>query len=76
MKLSVSLPDEDVAFLDSYAASSGIASRSAVLHRAVRLLRAADLGSDYEDAWQEWAASGEAARWDDALADGVADATR
>jgi len=76
MKLSVSLPDEDVAFLDSYAASSGIASRSAVVHRAVRLLRAADLGAAYEDAWQEWAASDEATRWDAASADGVSDAAR
>ena len=76
MKLSVSLPDEDVAFLDSYAASSGIASRSAVVHRAVRLLRAADLGAAYEDAWQEWATSDEAARWDGASADGLSDAAR
>ena len=71
MKLSVSLPDEDVAFLDSYAASTGIASRSAVVHRAVRLLCAADLGAAYEDAWQEWAASGESTAWDAASADGV-----
>jgi Arc/MetJ-type ribon-helix-helix transcriptional regulator len=71
MKVSVSLPDEDVAFLDSYAASSGIASRSAVVHRAVRLLRASDLGAAYEDAWQVWAASDEAATWDAASADGM-----
>lgn len=67
----MSLPDEDVAFLDSYAASSGIASRSAVVHRAVRLLRAADLGAAYEDAWHVWASSGEAATWDAVLADGM-----
>ena len=76
MKLSVSLPDEDVAFLDSYAASSGVASRSAVVHRAVRLLRAADLGAAYEDAWQEWAASDEAAAWDTVSADGGPDVAR
>lgn len=74
MKLSVSLPDEDVAFLDSYAASSGMASRSAVVRRAVRLLRVADLGAACEDAWQGWAASDEAATWD--ALDGVADAAR
>ena len=67
----MSLPDEDVAFLDSYAASSGIASRSAVVHRAVRLLRAADLGAAYGDAWEGWAASDEAATWDAVAADGV-----
>ncbi len=72
----MSLPDDDVAFLDSYAASAGIASRSAVVHRAVRLLRAADLGADYEDAWREWAASDEAETWDAAVADGLPDAAR
>ncbi|HEY5199848.1 MAG TPA: ribbon-helix-helix domain-containing protein [Acidothermaceae bacterium] len=77
MKLSVSLPDEDVAFLDSYAASSGMTSRSAVVRRAVRLLRAADLASAYEDAWQRWAASGETATWGLAVADGLScDAVR
>ncbi len=40
MKLSVSLPDEDVEFLDAYAKSKGSESRSAVVHKAVRLLRA------------------------------------
>jgi len=39
MKLSVSLPDEDVVFLDAYAAEQGFTSRSAVLHKAVRVLR-------------------------------------
>jgi len=54
MKVSVSLPDEDVEFLDAYADSQGFASRSAVVHKAVRLLRASELGPAYEDAWDEW----------------------
>jgi Arc/MetJ-type ribon-helix-helix transcriptional regulator len=76
MKLSVSLPDEDVRFLDAYAAAEGVESRSAVLHRAVRLLRASGLGDAYEDAWQEWASPDDAALWDATAADGVADAPR
>lgn len=76
MKLSVSLPDEDVEFLDAYAATQGVESRSAVLHRAVRLLRASEMADAYEDAWDEWSASGEAARWDTTAADGAADASR
>jgi Arc/MetJ-type ribon-helix-helix transcriptional regulator len=44
MKLSVSLPDEDVAFLDAFASSQGFATRSAVLHKAVRLLRGGEGG--------------------------------
>jgi Arc/MetJ-type ribon-helix-helix transcriptional regulator len=71
MKVSVSLPDEDVAFLDSYAQARGIESRSAVVHQAVGLLRAAQLGDAYEDAWVSWASSGEAEAWDSAVADGL-----
>ena len=52
MKISVSLPDEDVEFLDAYAAAEGVASRSAVVHKAVRLLKASGLGGAYEDAAQ------------------------
>lgn len=72
MKVSVSLPDEDVDFLDSYAAREGFASRSAVLHKAVRLLRATELGAAYEDAWADWDAAGDGARWDPTAADGQA----
>ena len=71
MKLSVSLPNEDVEFLDAYARAQGVESRSAVLHRAVRLLRATELTSDYEDAWQEWAESDDAAAWDATARDGL-----
>lgn len=71
MKVSVSLPDDDVEFLDAYAESQGFASRSAALQKAVRLLRASELGAAYEDAWTEWADDGEAEVWDAASADGV-----
>jgi len=70
MKLSVSLPDEDVAFLDAYADSQGIESRSAVLHKAVRALRASELGAAYEDAWDEWNAT-VAEAWEKTAADGI-----
>ena len=59
MKVSVSLPGEDVQFLDAYAKEQGLESRSAALHRAVRLLRTAELGGTYEAAWDEWKAEGE-----------------
>ena len=72
MKLSVSLPDEDIEYLDAYAETQGLASRSAALQKAVRLLRASELGAAYEDAWAEWAESEDAELWDGATADGVA----
>ena len=77
MKLSVSLPDEDVEFLDAYARSQGVESRSAVLHRAVRLLKATELTADYEEAWREWASSDDATAGEATSRDGLAtDATR
>ncbi len=71
MKLSVSLPDEDVEFLDLYARTRGYQSRSAVVHRAVRLLRADDLGGAYADAWNDWSDNGDEAAWDRATGDGI-----
>lgn len=76
MKVSVSLPDGDVEFLDTYAEREGFASRSAVLHKAVRMLRASELGAAYEDAWAEWATSDDTALWDTTIADGQSDAAR
>lgn len=70
MKLSVSLPDEDVALLDDHARRAGLASRSAALHDAVRLLRQSGLEADYAAAWEEWEASGERAAWEGVAGDG------
>src|ERR1022692_786818 len=71
MKVSVSLPEDDVEFLDSYAHTQGIESRSAVLHKAVGLLRATQLGHAYEEAWASWASSGDAEAWEAVAADGL-----
>lgn len=76
MKLSVSLPDEDVAVLDEYARTAGLPSRSAALQHAVRMLRLPDLEQDYEAAWQDWEESGDQAAWDVAAADGLTNAAR
>ncbi|MBM3695643.1 MAG: ribbon-helix-helix protein, CopG family [Actinobacteria bacterium] len=72
MKVSVSLPDEDIEFLDQYARSQGYESRSAVVHRAVRLLRTAELGKGYAEAWEEWSNSEDGDEWEIAVADGLA----
>ena len=55
----MSLTEEDVAVLDEYARTSGLNDRSAVIRRALRLLRQ---GDDYAAAWEEWQATGEQAR--------------
>lgn len=76
MKFSVRLPDEDVALLDEYVRREGLASRSAAVQHAVRLLRHPDLEQDYASAWEEWDSSGDQGLWDGTAADGLADAAR
>jgi Arc/MetJ-type ribon-helix-helix transcriptional regulator len=71
MKLSVSLPEDDVEFLDTYATARGISSRSAAMHKAVRLLRASELGPDYEAAWNEWTQRDDGDVWDVTVSDGL-----
>lgn len=70
MKISVSIPEGDVAFLDEYTRSHSMASRSAALQRAIRLLRASELSQHYAAAFTEWAnVDGDA--WDGAVTDGL-----
>lgn len=60
VKVSVSLPVDDVEFLDTYAQERGLESRSAAVHEAIKLLRASELDAAYEAAWAEWKASDDA----------------
>lgn len=76
MKLSVSLPDEDIDFIDDYADRRGTASRSAVLHRAIDLLRASELEDAYAAAYDEWDADEDGQLWSTTTGDGLADAAR
>lgn len=76
MKLSVSLPDDDVALLDEYARTAGLKGRSAVIQHALRLLRQAELEQDYAAAWEEWESTGEQSAWDATAGDGLVDAPR
>lgn len=70
MKLSVSIPDEDVEFIDRYASEHAVESRSGVVQRALSLLRATELGEDYAAAWDEWESS-EGEAWESTVADGL-----
>lgn len=76
MKVSVSLPPDDVSFVDAYARRRGNASRSSVLHQAIELLRLSEMEQSYADAWDEWADSEDATLWERTTADGIADAPR
>lgn len=76
MKVSVSLPEDDVEYLDAYVTAKPVASRSAALHEAIRLLRLAELEATYEAANAEWESGEDAALWENASADGLGDAAR
>lgn len=69
MKVSVSISEEDVAFVDEYASAHAAGSRSAVLRRAIALLRSSELGDAYERAWNEWSEDADA--WESAVGDGL-----
>ena len=70
MKLSVSIPDDDVLFIDRYAAEHAVRSRSGVVKRALSLLRANELGEAYAEAWADWAHSDQDV-WDSTAGDGL-----
>ena len=50
---------------------SGPGHRSAVLHRAVRLLRAAELGPAYEEAFADWEKTSTGRDWESTAGDGL-----
>lgn len=71
MKLSVSISEQDVEFLDDYVSSHHVRSRSAAVAQAVALLRAQVLSDSYEQAWAEWESSDDAVAWGAVTADGL-----
>jgi Arc/MetJ-type ribon-helix-helix transcriptional regulator len=71
MKVSVSLPDEDVRFVDDEALAGRYGSRSAVIHAAIRLLRDLPYQDSYAIAWDEWEADGEDVIWEKTAQDGL-----
>ena len=71
MKISLSLPHEDVEFIDRYLAEHDEASRSEVVRKALALLRERELGDAYQAAWEEWVEDGEDKLWDLTVGDGI-----
>lgn len=71
MKLSVSLPEDDVAALDEYVREVGLPSRSAGVQRALRRLRRPGLQQEYAAAYAEWEESGEQEVWQVVVGDGI-----
>jgi Arc/MetJ-type ribon-helix-helix transcriptional regulator len=72
MKLSISLPEDIVEFIDEQTLSGAFSSRSAVLRAAVIALRQHIITDSYAAAWDEWEQSGEDELWQSVAADGLA----
>ncbi|MCY3621386.1 MAG: ribbon-helix-helix domain-containing protein [Gammaproteobacteria bacterium] len=70
MKLSISLPTEEIAFMDGYARSQGIKSRSGVIKAALRNLRTSELSDSYASAWRDFDEE-EDRVWDRSSSDGL-----
>jgi metal-responsive CopG/Arc/MetJ family transcriptional regulator len=71
VKVSVSLPDDVIIYLDEYAHRQGYDSRSAVLLQAVRLLQESELIEAYKEAFEEWDGSEDAHLWEVTAGDGI-----
>ena len=76
VKVSVSLPDEDLAYIDEYVRRTGAPSRSSALHQAVTLLRLSEIEGAYASAWDEWQQSDDREMWESTSSDGLGDAPR
>jgi hypothetical protein len=76
VKLSISVPPDDVRLLDEFARVAGLPSRSAAVQYAIRLLRLPDLENDYAAAWNDWETSGDNDSWATTSNDGLSDAPR
>jgi metal-responsive CopG/Arc/MetJ family transcriptional regulator len=74
MKVSLSIPDEDIRFLDNFAREHGIASRSAAVQRSIAMLREVELKEQYKLAMREWRDSPDSELWERTAGDGIADA--
>ncbi|WP_062303018.1 ribbon-helix-helix domain-containing protein [Demequina subtropica] len=75
VKLSISLPDEDVRVIDALIASGAAPNRSAAVHSAIEHLVEAEreraLADQLVEAMSEWSSSGERDVWDAVAGDGV-----
>ncbi|BDP40371.1 hypothetical protein DAETH_03400 [Deinococcus aetherius] len=71
MKLSVSLPEPQIDFLDHYQRRHRLGSRSEVVQMALKLLQERALEEEYRAAGEEWQGSEDAVLWDRVSGDGL-----
>jgi predicted transcriptional regulator len=69
-KLSISLPDDDLRFLDALAASFD-GNRSAAVHEVIRTAREVRAAGEYAAAFADWSSSDVEVDWEATMADGI-----
>jgi Arc/MetJ-type ribon-helix-helix transcriptional regulator len=74
VKVSLSIPEDAVTFLDEYARTHRVASRSATVQRAIALLRASELSEAYTEAFAEEDLQSDDSAWDNVISDGLGEA--
>lgn len=72
MKLSISLPEKDVAYIDRHLADHDEPSRSAVIRKAIERLRFEELSEAYGELWKEWGTEDDLL-WETTVGDGIED---
>lgn len=70
MKLSVSIPDEQMVLLDRIVEQRGLKSRSAAIQEGIELLLTSSLVADYKAAFEECDRA-EGALWETTEGDGL-----
>lgn len=73
MKVSISLTERQLEFIDEKVERGVYASRSAAMAAAIRRLQERDLVREYAEEYEGLRASGEIEMWDSTLMDGLAD---
>lgn len=71
VKVSTTLAERDLVFIENYANRHGLPSRAAGFHAAISALREKELEAQYEEAYHEWYISGEAEVWECVSGDGI-----
>ena len=72
MKLSITLPGKDVAYIDRHIADHDEPSRSAVIRKAIERLRHEELSAAYAEICKEWGTEDDLL-WETTVGDGLED---
>jgi hypothetical protein len=71
VKLSVSVDQGFVPFIERYQHNHTVRTKSEVVERALELLRKAELEQAYKEAAQDWLENPDAALWENTVGDGI-----